>query len=323
MKLTITAQFQDFLTQQGCDLPHWLAMAQISYHLQGEVLTITPLEYYRLMAAIDENITDEQLLAISDVSQVQLFLPPMFAALSASDGLIGLQRFAKFKQLIGPVTAEVQRLDQTVSVHFDFIYPQQQQTRFALLIEQYFVVSLLRTGSGQRIQPLLTAGPYDYGALGANFLGGTQQQSSRNQLIFALADLQQPFLTENNVMWSFMAPTLKERLAEVTTATTFAGTVQKALFAAIPAGKFSLDDLALEMGMSSRSIQRNLTAEQTSFKEQVQTVQRLLAINYLALGNVTPSEIAYLVGYNTPSSFSRAFKQWTGQTVSAYRQSLE
>lgn len=322
MKLTLTTQFQQFLLANGLNLPQLLAKAKLTYHLQDETLTMTPLEYYRLTATIDEQITDEQLLAISDVSQIQLFLPPMFAALSASDGLTGLKRFAHFKQLIGPVTAEVQELDQTISVHFAFLYPHQTQTRFALLMEQYLLVSLLRTGSGQQIQPLVTAGPFTYHTAGVAFLGGIQSLSSRNQLIFSKAALQQPFLTENNVMWDFMAPTLQQRLAEVTTTTTFVGSLQKILFTAIPAGDFTLETVAQTIGMSTRSLQRSLTAEQTSFKQQVQTVQRLLAINYLTLDNVTPTEIAYLVGYNTPSSFSRAFKQWTGQTVSQYRAAM-
>lgn len=319
MQITITTQFQQFLQTVGLDLTQVLRSAGLISQFHDEDLTVTPLEYYRLTVALDEAITDTQLLAISDVRQIQLFMPPVFAALSAHDGVTALHRFTQFKQLIGPVTATTEDHGNTVSVHFDFVYPQQAQTRFALLLEQYLLVSLLRTGSGYPIQPLLTAGPFDYHPAGETFLGGNQEKRRYNQLAFAKADLQRPFLTENNVMWRFMEPELKQRLTAITTATTFAGTLQQVLFTAIPAGQFTLIAVAQSMGMSPRSIQRSLAAENTSYQQQVQTVQRLLAINYLALANVTPTEIAYLVGYKSPSAFSRAFKQWTGQTVSDYR----
>ncbi|WP_143462350.1 helix-turn-helix domain-containing protein [Levilactobacillus enshiensis] len=319
MKITITKQFQNFIQQIGLNVAQILQDAGLTHRFQAETLSVTPLEYYRLTVALDERITDAQVLIISDVQRIQLFMPPIFAALSAHDGETALQRFTQFKQLIGPVMATTEETSRTLSVHFDFIYPQQAQMRVALLLEQYMLVSLLRTGTGKRIQPLVTAGPFDYHQAGEHFLGGHQEKRRHNQLTFAKADLRRPFLTENNVMWAFMEPELKQRLAEITTAESFAGTVQQMLFTAIPAGKFTLAEVAQGMGMSPRSVQRNLEAETTSYQQQVKKVQRLLAINYLALKTVTPTEIAYLVGYNSPSAFSRAFKQWTGQTLTEYR----
>ncbi|MBD0889179.1 helix-turn-helix domain-containing protein [Lactobacillus gasseri] len=47
-------------------------------------------------------------------------------------------------------------------------------------------------------------------------------------------------------------------------------------------------------------------------------VQIQLAKTYLNQ-NLPTDEIAYLVGYTETSSFLRAFKKWTGQTVNQFK----
>jgi AraC-like DNA-binding protein len=37
---------------------------------------------------------------------------------------------------------------------------------------------------------------------------------------------------------------------------------------------------------------------------------------------LTVSELAFLLGYSEPAAFIRAFKRWTGGTVTRYRQSI-
>jgi len=43
------------------------------------------------------------------------------------------------------------------------------------------------------------------------------------------------------------------------------------------------------------------------------------ANEYLGSGEFQPKEIGYLLGFKDPDAFRRAFKSWTGQTVSEYR----
>jgi AraC family transcriptional regulator, alkane utilization regulator len=44
------------------------------------------------------------------------------------------------------------------------------------------------------------------------------------------------------------------------------------------------------------------------------------ASQILQLGHMTLYEVASLVGYESEASFSKAFKQWMGQSPGAYRQ---
>jgi len=71
--------------------------------------------------------------------------------------------------------------------------------------------------------------------------------------------------------------------------------------------------------MSPRTLQRKLAAEDTTFRKLVETVRQELAVSYLADARFTLVEISYLIGFSEQSSFSRAFKRWTGSTPQEFR----
>ena len=81
----------------------------------------------------------------------------------------------------------------------------------------------------------------------------------------------------------------------------------------------SLPEVAANLQMSARSLQRRLREEGVSFGEITESVRKTMAIHYLH-GSVYPlKEISYLLGYNELSAFSRAFKRWTGTSPLDYR----
>lgn len=74
--------------------------------------------------------------------------------------------------------------------------------------------------------------------------------------------------------------------------------------------------------MSTRTLQRKLKDEGTTFSETIDGVRRELAEAYIRDQNLTLTEISFLLGFGDTSSFSRAYKRWTGQPPSAQRQQL-
>lgn len=53
-------------------------------------------------------------------------------------------------------------------------------------------------------------------------------------------------------------------------------------------------------------------------KKEVQKAQKNMAFTYLKLG-ISTEEISYLLGYIEVSAFLRAFKKWTGKSISEYK----
>lgn len=320
MKLTISREFQEFAQKIGLSFEQFLAEANIPNYLLKEELTVTNEQYYRLLQIMDKYVADEQTLIFSNVKNIKMFMPPIFAALSAKNGVAALERLSKYKKLIGPINFEIMQHDQTVAIHFSYIYPEQVLPKFAVLNEQLLVLSLLRTGTGKEINPIAISSPYHYSSTVLKTFNAHVDQEDSNLIVFNKKDLMCPFETHNNVMWEFLKNEFNHRLAELSNNQTFSSTIQAMLFEMLPSGNFTLAHIAKSIGLSERTVQRNLYSENTTYKQQLQEVQKLMAINYIKNYHLDVEEIAYLIGYSDTSSFLRAFKKWTGQTITQFKE---
>ena len=127
-------------------------------------------------------------------------------------------------------------------------------------------------------------------------------------------DAARPFLTANESMWKFFEPELRRRLGLLTGAATTAERARGALLELLPAGECSMHAVANKLGTSTRTLQRRLTEEQKSFQQLLNQTREELARHYLKTTKLSGAEISFLIGFEHPSSFFRAFSEWTGQT---------
>lgn len=76
---------------------------------------------------------------------------------------------------------------------------------------------------------------------------------------------------------------------------------------------------ARKLGLSTRSLQRALTNEGTSYLELSTQARRAIAERLLARGELAISEIAYALGFRDVPAFHKAFARWTGATPGEFR----
>lgn len=323
MKIEITKQFQDFVEGIGLSLDDILQRAEIPNLLWKEELELSPADYQKFLLELDSEITDEQILAFSEVKNVNTFMPPFFVALCAKNALESFKRFAMYKKLICPLLIDVKENGENISIHLSFDMPNSSMPRFTLINEQLVLVSLIRTGTGKDINPLTVKSSYPYSEKLVEYLGVQPEASETNEVSFHCDDVILPFITQNNVMWKYLEPELKKRLAELSSENSFINLVEKALFSAIPSDRFAREEVARSLGVSVRTMQRKLGEHGTTYAQIVQKVQQLLAVNYIKADELGADEISCLVGYKETASFSRAFKSWTGKTMTEYRLDLK
>jgi len=81
----------------------------------------------------------------------------------------------------------------------------------------------------------------------------------------------------------------------------------------------SIARLAVSAGLSSRTLQRQLAQEGTSFSELLEEVRREMALRHLESDGGSLDDVAAKLGYARQSTLTRAVRRWTGQTPSSVR----
>lgn len=81
----------------------------------------------------------------------------------------------------------------------------------------------------------------------------------------------------------------------------------------------TLEGIARQLNMTPRTLRRRLDQEGTSFKRIMEEAKRRDALRLLDDYDLDIQRVAELLGYQDPANFTRAFRQWTGQTPSQYR----
>ena len=87
----------------------------------------------------------------------------------------------------------------------------------------------------------------------------------------------------------------------------------------LPHARTSISNVAKQLAMSTRTLSRKLREEGVAFTEILEESRAALAKSYLAERDLPVSEIAWLLGYREVSSFTHAFKRWTGMTPRQFR----
>lgn len=82
----------------------------------------------------------------------------------------------------------------------------------------------------------------------------------------------------------------------------------------------SLEDVARQLNVSSRTLRRNLKNQGTNFQSILNNTRKELAIESLTISNKSVEQIATDLNFSDPSNFRSAFKRWTGTTPSKYRE---
>ena len=90
----------------------------------------------------------------------------------------------------------------------------------------------------------------------------------------------------------------------------------------LPGGYPSVEEVARLLCLSSRTLQRTLSEAGDSYSDMVARCRCIAACESLEQTQKPIKDIAKKLGYRDASSFSRAFRRWTGTMPRAYRNQL-
>ena len=140
------------------------------------------------------------------------------------------------------------------------------------------------------------------------------------EIVFWDRDLQTPLQEADPQLTKYLDELAEIRLGTLPKDDTFAGRVRRAVWPHLSEGQPTINNISVDLAVSSRTLQRRLREERTSYGEVVETLRKEKAVLLLTDRNLAVYEVGYLLGYSDPSAFYRAFRRWHGKSPSKYRQ---
>ena len=283
-------------------------------------------QYFRLWTALEAEAEnpDNDLplpLRIAQAMSADWFDPALFAALCSADLNAALTRIARYKRLVAPMSLQVDITPQRTTIALAWLDKTRLPPPVLVAFELVFFVQLARLATRSRVQPVALTCPVPLGPAAPyeDFFGCRLQEGPVPSVGFSAEDARRPFLTANHGMWSFFEPALRKRLHDLDRQATMTERVHSALLEALPAGDLAMDAVCRKLGVSTRTLQRRLRDEGGSFQKTLDQVRKSLAQHYLEHSAMTGAEISFLLGFEDPNSFVRAFQGWTGTTPQTVR----
>jgi AraC-like DNA-binding protein len=142
---------------------------------------------------------------------------------------------------------------------------------------------------------------------------------ARNALLFPRGLLDLPLSQADRSLHLAMREQARAALDQVFGGTGIGQRARQALARLLPKCEASLEAVAAALELAPRTLQRRLRDEGLNFKQVLDSLRRDLALVYLADASLSSLDIALLLGYAEQSSFTRACKDWTGNTPTEYR----
>jgi len=280
--------------------------------------------YFQLWRALEEAVDDPLFaLRVVDALSTEVFSPPLFAALCSPDLASALQRLAHHKRLVAPMALDLlEGSDGRQTVRPRWLDSPTAPPLSLLISELAFFLRLGRLGTREPMRALQLCLPERPEPLAdfETWFGCAIEVGGPPSIAFAAADVERPFLTASDAMWRVFEPELRRRLAELDAGASIGERVRALLLESLPAGLTGIDAVASRLAMSRRTLQRRLGDEGLNFQALVADIRAELARHYLAQTRLSHAEISFLLGFEDPNSFFRAFQAWTGSTPERWRQ---
>jgi AraC-like DNA-binding protein len=263
-------------------------------------------------------------LALGTENNIARFHPMGLAALSTANLGAAIDHMAHYKRLSAPEEILHESNGNEWAIQFRWTLGMGAEP--TVLVEHCFawVLSIARLGTGTQIKPLRLelVQPRAYAkALERHFGCTVVCGTSRNAIVFRADDAALPFVTQNVELLEMLAPQfdleLKERgQGEDCFVDLVRGAIQQRLTGHRP----NVDDVARDLHMSSRTLQRRLQESGSNYQRVLDQARHQMARYYLSNSVFELTEAAYLLGYEDANSFARAFRSWEGMLPKHWRE---
>lgn len=247
----------------------------------------------------------------------------VLAALHAPTFAEALTRLARYKRLVcaEEVIVEVERGE--ARIEFRWIHAAEPLP--PLLVECAFtaLLEMVKRGSGERLVPLrieLARRRADAALLRRHFGCAVVFDAPADRVVLDRSELARPFRIQNAELCALLLPALDAAVDERLRSRSLIDDVRAALRRRLTGQPVKLEQIARDVGLTPRTLQRRLVQAGTSYQALLDEVRRDTARRLLAATEMGTGEIAFLLGFAELNSFTRAFRAWEDTTPLRWRE---
>lgn len=141
-----------------------------------------------------------------------------------------------------------------------------------------------------------------------------------NAFVIPLDWAQRPIRSASENLQPLIFQQAQSQLQTIKRQEGFVALVAETVARLLPLGLANIERVAEALNLSARSVQRRLSERNKSFSDVLQQVRLHRANYYLRHTSMSLNEITACLGYREQSSFSNAYKAWTGQSPRTLRE---
>jgi AraC-like DNA-binding protein len=291
---------------------------------QTRVLVSTE-ELFAIWHAIEAVSADPLIgIKLGVETKTERFHPMAIAALSTQNLLTATEHLARYKKLTAPEEIVNKLSKEEFRVAFRWLLAVDAEPQVLTDYCFSWMISLARHGTGTQLTPLrveYVRQRQNLRVLERTFCCKVVSGASRNTIIFRASDATAPFVTRNVELLELLAPQFEEQLQQHKEEDSFVELVRRAIQDRLTGQRPSMDVISEALHMSSRTLQRRLQESGSSFQRVLDEARHQMARYYLSNSVLELNEAAYLLGFEDPNSFGRAFRTWEGVPPSDWRES--
>ena len=257
-----------------------------------------------------------------------------YIASGAKDIGEALALFARYVRIVNEaVRLKLTRTPQGLTIEIHVTGLARHRVRQNLEFGIAMILKALRDAAGRRVRPARVAFAHARSSdlreferfylCPVEFGRAANEAASSDVLEFSNDTLAVPLVTADPKLIEALQPFCDKAASERSTPKgTLRAAVEKEAERLLPHGKANVETVAKALGLSGRTLSRRLADEGATFGEVVDRLRRSLALQYLKEPGFSLCQIAWLVGYEGSTSFTHAFRRWTGRSPSVARNEI-
>ncbi|CAA0090232.1 putative HTH-type transcriptional regulator [Zhongshania aliphaticivorans] len=197
-------------------------------------------------------------------------------------------------------------------------------------LAEFFFTSLYRANKAilnrwcnQREVCFSHAGPEDISEIERILEAPVKYNCSANYVEFDSHFLDRPTRFPHTGIYNSLVQTARAELAKLQMEDRIVKDVIASVLRHLPSGVPKLDNVAAELGLAPRTLQRRLNNTDVNFKSLVDDARKQRSRQLVGESDMALLDISAELGFSDQSSFQKAFKRWFGLAPGRYRMSQQ